>query len=77
MVNVSQLFCFQRKKEQEMETKKKKKEEKVSFGEHSGQTSEICKSQAKYFKVKVATFTIESLRYYQHPVSSLNFLKVY
>ena len=44
---------------------------------HSGQRSEICKSQAKYFKVKVATFTIESLGYYQHPVSLLNFLKVY
>ena len=44
---------------------------------HSGQTSEICKSWAKYFKVKVATFTIESLGYYQHPVSLLNFLKVY
>ena len=32
---------------------------------------------AKYFKVKVATFTVESLGYYQHPVSLLNFLKVY
>ena len=27
------------------------------------------------FKVKVASFTIESLRYYQHTVSLLNFLK--
>ena len=44
---------------------------------HSGQTSELCKSSAKYFKVKVATFTIERLGYYQHPVSLLNFLKVY
>ena len=26
---------------------------------------------------KIATFTIESLRYYQHPVSLLNFFKVY
>ena len=33
VVNVSQLFCFQRKKEQEMETKKKEKEEKISFGD--------------------------------------------
>ena len=37
----------------------------------------FAKVKAKYFKVKVATFTIESLRYYQHPVSLLNFLKVY
>ena len=46
-------------------------------GVHSGQTSEICQNWAKYFKVKVTTFIIESLRYYQHPVSLLNVFKVY
>ena len=31
VVNVAQLFCFQRKKEQEMERKRKEREDKVSF----------------------------------------------
>ena len=42
-----------------------------------GQTRETCEKQEKYFKGKVATFTVQSLLLYQYPADSLTCLELY